>query len=152
MNRKSGFSYTQVGYIPMLIALALLFADLYFIYFVGVNVVFLILLPVFAFVGIIFSSLHVEINNTTLSLELGRLFTREILLSEIAAYENNPVKLYTVWGVNILAHGTIFSVAGFESVKITMNNGREYVIGCPAPEEFIAALDKHKKDHVIFKD
>ncbi len=149
MNNKYSFTYTQVGYTPMLISVALLFADLYLLYFVGINIILLLLVPVFAFIGIIFSSLHVEIDNKVLRLELGRLFTKEILLSEIASYGNNPVKLYTVWGLNTLAHGTVFSVAGFESVKIIMNNGTEYVIGCPAPEKFTAALDSLKKDHVV---
>ena len=45
------------------------------------------------------------------------------------------------WGIRILTkHGTVYNVAGSKGLKITLKNGKKYVLGTQKPEELKAYL------------
>ena len=152
MEKTPGYSFSQTGYLPMLIFSAAGFIVLYFIYLVGFNFLFLLLFLLFVAAAVAFSRLEVKLTETKLEIILGRIIHRELKLIEVASVEVNPDKLYSIWGAWPIAGGWVYSVEGFSSASIYLKNGSKLILGCNDPQTLVEKIKIVNKNKFFIKN
>jgi len=91
---------------------------------------------------LMFHSLTVEIARGYLRLKFGLgLIRKSFRIKEIEHAEPIRTRWWYGWGIRLTPHGWLFSVSGFDAVKITLRNGRHYAIGTDEPDKLIAAIE-----------
>jgi len=100
------------------------------------------LITALMFAGLLlFHSLTVEIARGYLRLKFGiGLIRRSFRVKEIENVEPIRTRWWYGWGIRLTPHGWLFSVSGFDAVKITLRNGRHYAIGTDEPDKLVAAI------------
>ena len=91
---------------------------------------------------LLFHCLTVEIARGYLRLKFGvGLIRKSFRIKEIENAEPIRTRWWYGWGIRLTPHGWLFSVSGFDAVKITLRNGRRYAIGTDEPDKLIAAIE-----------
>ena len=90
---------------------------------------------------LLFHSMTVEVDGQTLRFWFGPgLLRREISVTDI----ENAEKKYTPWfwgyGYRGVPDGWLYRVSGFETVLITLKNGKKFRLGTDEPDALIKAL------------
>jgi hypothetical protein len=94
----------------------------------------------------LFYSLTITGTVDTLELKFGvGLVRKKFRLSEIMTAQPHKTRWWDGWGVHPTTQGLLFNVSGFDAVKITMNNGRHYIIGTNDPGSLLLFIQSHRK-------
>lgn len=103
--------------------------------------IFVIILSGVLLVGILFGSLTVTVDDSSVQCWFGPgWFRRQFALAEIA--EVVPVKnpWFYGWGIRYTGNGWLFNVSGFDAVEITFTSGKQVRIGTDQPQKLAAAI------------
>lgn len=94
-----------------------------------------------ALVGLVFSSLTVEVTPDFLGWHFGLGFWKKTLTrTEIAGAEAVKTKWWYGWGIRITPKGWLYNVSGFDAVAVTDREGKTRLIGTDEPNRLVAAL------------
>ncbi|MGD8627997.1 MAG: hypothetical protein PVH52_02860 [bacterium] len=94
----------------------------------------------------LFYSLTVTGTAETLELKFGvGLVRKKFKLAEIMTAQPHRTKWWDGWGIHYTTQGLLFNVSGFDAVKITMKNGRRYIIGTNDPGGLLLFIQSHRK-------
>lgn len=130
----------------------LLILELYLVYMIGFNFLFLIVALVLVVILFTFSNMTVTVNEQSLSVYMGMgLITKKIRMVDIKSFGKHKKLLYNVWGIKRLKNGWIFSIEGFESVKVEMKNNQVVVIGTENPEKLLREIERFNTNKVTYQ-
>jgi hypothetical protein len=94
-----------------------------------------------AVIGILFSTLTVEVRDGDLRFRFGPgPVGRRWPLADIAKVEVVKNRWYWGWGIRLTPFGWLYNVSGLHAVQITLRSGRRYRIGSDEPEALRAAI------------
>jgi hypothetical protein len=94
-----------------------------------------------ALVGLLFSTLTVEVDPREVRIRFtGGLVRRRIALTEL--YSHRPVRntWRHGWGIHMIPGGWIWNVSGFDAVELVLTDGRTLRVGTDEPEALSRAL------------
>lgn len=139
MNGRA-YRHTQVGYLTLIVVLG-----------VAVGIVAIpqraprpITIGVAALIviiGVLFSSLTVEVDDGELRLHFGLGFWRkEVPLAEVAAVNATTSSWWEGWGIRITPRGMLYNVSGMGAVEIQLRSGQRFRIGTDEPEVLAEAV------------
>ena len=70
-------------------------------------------------------------------------------ISHLELIKYNPITDYGGWGIRMSFKETAYSVKGRNGLRLTLRNGRKYMIGTQKPGELAAALDRLSVEYKI---
>ncbi len=146
------YKHTQIGYLMLVITLAVLALFVWVHITVAVEppsidsgsnflvtaVMALILLIIGSFV-----TLATSIDEKFLQIKFGYgIFAKKFPLNQIASVQSVKNHWYYGWGVKVWfwPYMWVYGVSGFDAVEIILRNGKIYRIGTDAPNELEAAI------------
>ena len=89
----------------------------------------------------LFSSLTVSVSREQISLRFGvGLIRRRFRIGDIRHVGIIRNRWWYGWGVRFTPHGWLYSVSGFDAVRIVLTNGRTYNVGTDEPTELLTAI------------
>ena len=89
----------------------------------------------------LFSSLTVSVSREQISLRFGvGLIRRRFRIGDIRHVGIIRNRWWSGWGVRFTPHGWLYSVSGFDAVRIVLTNGRTYNVGTDEPTELLTAI------------
>ena len=90
---------------------------------------------------LLFHSMTIEVEGQTLRFWFGLgLLKRKIPVTEIENAERKHTPWYWGYGFRGVPDGWLYRVSGFETVLITLANGRKFRLGTDEPDALIKAL------------
>jgi hypothetical protein len=96
-----------------------------------------------AIVAVLFGSLTVTIDTSTLTWHFGPGFWKKRLaLSDIATVEAVRNPWWYGWGIHLTPRGWLYNVSGSEAMEITLTSGRTLRIGTDEPGKLVQALEQ----------
>lgn len=135
------YRHRQIGYLTVVLVIALCILIALIMYIEGLNWVALAVLAILAVSLVFFSSLTVVIDQDTLEIRFGAGIVRKrFRLSDIESCGRVRNPWYYGWGIRSIPHGWLFSVSGLDAVEIVMKTGKTYRIGTDEPEALEAAI------------
>jgi len=82
----------------------------------------------------------------TLEMRFGvGLVRKKFRLSEIVTAQPHRTAWWDGWGIHGTTQGLLFNVSGFDAVKITMTNGKRYIIGTNDPGGLLIFIQSHRR-------
>ena len=94
----------------------------------------------------LFYSLTVTGTADTLELKFGvGLIRKKFKLSEVMTAQPHRTQWWDGWGIHYTSRGLLFNVSGFDAIKLTMTNGRRYIIGTNDPGRLLIFIQDHRK-------
>jgi hypothetical protein len=133
------YRHTQTGFLTLLIILC---AAAFVIWTgrAGDRSVF-IPLVVLLFIGLIFSSLTVEVDQKGVRFWFGPgVFRQSISFSEIASFSVVQNPWYWGWGIRFIRGGRLYNVSGRDAVELSLRSGRRVRIGTDEPDALYRAI------------
>lgn len=96
----------------------------------------------------LFYGLTVIGTQETLEVRFGiGLIRKRFRLSEILTAQPYRTSLWQGWGIRTSGDGLILNVSGYEAVRITMTDGKRYIIGTDEPIRLLRFLEQYgRKD------
>ena len=81
----------------------------------------------------------------TLELRFGiGIIRKRFKLHEILTAQPHHTTLWTGWGIRHTSDGLLFNVSGFDAVKLTMADGKRYIIGTDEPDRLLRFIHSHR--------
>ncbi len=106
----------------------------------------LMLLVVAAILGVsalLFSSLTIELSNSSLSWRFGPgLLRKRVATAEITSAVVTRTSVLDGWGVHRTRNGWLYNVSGFGAVQVTLRSGKTFLLGSDEPEQLCSALQR----------
>ena len=134
------YRHTQIGYLTLIVILVAalgIFASLPD----QVRPVALGIAGLLVIIGVLFSSLTVEVADGELRFHFGPGFWRKrIALSDVAAATPTQSSWWEGWGIRFTPRGMLYNVSGTNAVEITLRSGKRFRIGTDEPEALVQAL------------
>jgi hypothetical protein len=97
----------------------------------------------FVAVMAIFSSLHVEVDQTTVVANfVGGVLRRRIPLDDIEGAEVVNIPWHRGWGMRRTRHGWLYNVWGRRAVELKLTDGSTFTIGSDQPEALLTAIEQ----------
>lgn len=91
--------------------------------------------------GLVFSSLTIEIDTDTLSWSFGwGVWTKRIPLGEIASVVPVRNPWWYGFGIHRTPRGWLYNVSGLEAVEISLRSGRKLRLGTDEPAKLASEL------------
>ena len=91
--------------------------------------------------GVLFSSLTIEVADGELRSHFGPGFWRKRwVITDIASAELVPIRSWEGWGIRFTTRGMLYDVAGTKSVELRLRSGTRFRLGTDEPERLLAAL------------
>lgn len=149
----TSYKHTQVGYLMIVISLAVLalFAWVYSMALAevpsvdsGPNLLVSTVMVLILLILVSFITLTVAIDERFVRIRFGYgIFSKKFLLDDIVSAKAVKNHWYFGWGVRFWfwPRMTIYNISGFDAVEITMRNGKIYRIGTDEPKELERALN-----------
>lgn len=82
----------------------------------------------------------------TLEIRFGvGLIRKKFKLSEVMTAQPHRTQWWNGWGIHGTMNGLLFNVSGFDAVKLTMTNGRRYIIGTNDPGRLLIFIQDHRR-------
>jgi hypothetical protein len=98
---------------------------------------------ILAAVAVLFNSLTVTIDTSTLTWHFGPSISKKRLaLADITAVEAVKNPWWYGWGVHLTPHGWLYNISGSEAVEITLASGRTLRIGTDEPVRLAQILEQ----------
>ena len=92
----------------------------------------------------LFYSLTVIGTEQTLELRFGiGIVRKKFKLGEIMTAEPHRTHWWNGWGVRPTSAGLLFNVSGYDAVKLTLTNGKRYIIGTDEPDRLLRFIQSH---------
>lgn len=102
---------------------------------------FLLLILVFGGLGIVFSSLTIEIRDGALRSHFGaKVPAKTVELCDIQSVEVVTNRWIHGWGVRYTSKGSIYNIAGYDAVEIRLKTGGQFRLGTDEPERLREAI------------
>jgi hypothetical protein len=90
---------------------------------------------------VLFYKLRITIEAQTLCASFGvGIIRKRVPLAEIAACEPIRIRWWYGWGIHLTPYGWLYNVSGFDTVAITLRDGRKFALGTD---------DSHRLEHAI---
>lgn len=100
-----------------------------------------LLAAVLGICAILFSSLTIELSESSLSWQFGPgLLRKQVATSVIKNAIVTKTRLVNGWGVHFTSRGWLYNVSGFDAVQVTLKSGKTFLLGTDEPEQLCAAL------------
>lgn len=97
----------------------------------------------FLVVFMLFSSLTIEIDHSSLAWRFGPgLIRKEIPLADIAAADIIRTRFLDGIGIHFTKHGWLYSVSGRDAVVVTLKNGSRFALGSNDPVGLWEGIEK----------
>jgi hypothetical protein len=91
----------------------------------------------------LFYGLTVIGTRETLEIRFGiGIIRKRFNLSDIATAESYRTAFWDGWGIRYYSGGWIYNVSGFDAVRLTMTDGKHYIIGTDEPRKLLGFLEK----------
>jgi hypothetical protein len=105
------------------------------------NWIAVLIYGIFLVVGILFSTLTVEVEQSRIRCWFGPgLIRKQFPLSDIVDAKAVRNRWFYGWGIRLTPHGWLFNVSGLDAVEITLNSGTRFRIGTDQPRELETAI------------
>ena len=102
---------------------------------------FLLLILTYLFYGLTVIGTH-----ETLEIRFGiGIIRKRFNLREIVTAEPYRTRFRDGWGIRYCSGGWLYNVSGFDAVRLTMTDGKHYVIGTDEPSKLIGFLQKRDR-------
>ena len=89
----------------------------------------------------LFSNLTVSVTREQISLRFGvGLIRRRFRIGDIHHVSIIRNRWWYGWGVRFTPHGWLYSVSGFDAVRIVLTSGRPYNVGTDEPTDLLTAI------------
>ncbi len=146
------YKHTQIGYLMLVVTLAVLalFAWMYITaraeppsYYSGTNFLVTAIMVFILFLLASFTTLTASIDENYLRIKFGYgIFARKFALNQIVSVQAVKNRWYYGWGIRLWLWPKmwIYNVSGFDTVEITMKNGKVYRIGTDVSSELEIAM------------
>jgi len=135
------YRHTQVGTV-ILAGLSLVLVIVLFVYSqAGAHPVTYIVGGVLVAMGVMFSSLTVEVTLEEVKIRFGAGPVRKSFpAAEIRSARQVRNHWAYGWGIRLTPHGWLFNVTGLDAVELEMADGKRYRIGTDQPVELLNAI------------
>jgi len=91
--------------------------------------------------GVLFSSLTIEVADGELRSHFGPGFWRKRWpLADVAGAEPAPIRAWEGWGIRFTPQGMLYDVSGTKSVEVHLRSGTSFRLGSDEPERLLAAI------------
>jgi hypothetical protein len=137
------YKHTQIGYLILSILAILLILLSSIMIISELYITFLIIIVLFTFILISFSTLKVTIDKNILQIKFGYgIFKKNFLIKDIESVRTKKNHWYYGWGIRLWLWPKmwIFNISGFNAVEMKMKNGGLYRIGTDEPKKLEAAI------------
>jgi hypothetical protein len=138
------YSHTQTGKLlrfATLLPIPFLFGAAVFAHNTRVVAVIGPLMVILAIIGLIFSSLRIEVDANTLTWSFGLgVWTKQIALEEIASVVPARNHWWYGFGIHRTPRGWLYNVSGLDAVEICLRDGRTLRLGTDEPGKLVSAL------------
>lgn len=102
-----------------------------------------LLAAVLGICAILFSSLMIELSESSLSWQFGPgLLRKQVATAEITNAVVTQTRLIHGWGVHLTRNGWLYNVSGFGAVQVTLKSGKTFLLGSDKPEQLCSALQR----------
>ena len=139
------YRHTQTGWAIIILADIAAAVALYFAITTGdpgAIAGFLILMTI----TVLFSSLTIIGTHELLEIRFGiGLIRKRFRLSDILTAQAYRTSFWQGWGIRYCADGLLFNVSGYDAVRITMTNGKQYLIGTDEPRKLLNFLERSRR-------
>ncbi len=106
-------------------------------------VTLLVVAAILAVCALLFSSLTIELSDSSLSWWFGPGFLRkQVATAEITSAVVTKTRLIHGWGVHLARNGWLYNVSGFGAVQVILKSGKIFLLGSDEPEQLCAALKR----------
>jgi hypothetical protein len=138
---SQSYQHTQVGYVTIISIGAAAVACVAGAALASWDPVMLGAGALVAVIGVLFSTLTVEVGDGALRFRFGPgPVGRRWHLSDIRHVDVVRNRWYWGWGIRLTPTGWLYNVSGLDAVQITLRSGRRYRIGTDEPEALRAAI------------
>jgi hypothetical protein len=94
----------------------------------------------------LFYCLTVTGTEETLEIKFGiGIVRKKFRLSEVLTTQPHRTSWWNGWGIHYTGDGLLFNVSGFDAVKLTMTNGKRYIIGTDEPHRLLNFIQAHRR-------
>lgn len=98
---------------------------------------------ILAVCAFLFSSLTIELSESSLSWRFGPgLLRKEVASAEISNAVVTKTRVIHGWGVHLTRNGWLYNVSGFGAVRVTLRSGKTFLLGSDEPEQLYSALKR----------
>jgi hypothetical protein len=135
------YRHTQIGYLTLIVILV---AALGIVVSLpnDVRPVTIGVAGLLVIIGLLFSTLTVEVSDGELSFHFGPGFWRKTTpLSEVAAATVTQSSWWEGWGIRFTLRGMLYNVSGTDAVEIALRSGRRFRIGTDEPKALVQAIE-----------
>lgn len=92
----------------------------------------------------LFYRLKVTIDGETLCASFGiGVIRKKVRLAEIVGCEPIRIRWWYGWGIHLTPCGWLYNVSGFDSVVITLRDGRKFAFGTDDPHGLVDAIRRY---------
>ena len=92
----------------------------------------------------LFYRLKVTIDGETLCASFGiGVIRKRVRLAEIVGCEPIRIRWWYGWGIHLTPCGWLYNVSGFDSVVITLRDGRKFAFGTDDPHGLVDAIRRY---------
>jgi len=137
----STYRHTQIGVVTVISILAALAVITWIGFRGGWSPLLLFALATTFGVGILFSSLTIEVGDSAFDCRFGLgLIRQRIALQDIRGVEAVRNPWYYGWGIHYTPRGWLYNVSGLDAIELTLASGKVFRVGTDEPGELTAAL------------
>lgn len=137
------YKHTQIGYLIIIISLAVVLLFGIILTRAGFNFMAFVLMAFIVFLLASFTSLNVIIDENYLRIKFGYgIFRKTFDLKEIISARTVKNHWYYGWGIRVWfwPYMLIYNISGFDAVEIKMKDDKTYRIGTDEPKNLEYAI------------
>ena len=98
---------------------------------------------ILAVCAFLFSSLTIELSESSLSWRFGPgLLRKQVASAEISNAVVTKTRVIHGWGVHLTRNGWLYNVSGFGAVQVSLRSGKTFLLGSDEPEQLCLALQR----------
>ena len=93
---------------------------------------------------VLFYRLRITIDGENLCASFGiGVIRKRVRLAEIVGSEPIRIRWWYGWGIHLTPSGWLYNVSGFDSVAITLRDGRKFAFGTDDPHGLVDAIRRY---------
>jgi hypothetical protein len=131
------YRHTQIAWAIIIPADIAALVALYFVIAAREPAAIMALLPLLA-LSSLFYGLTVIGTQETIEIRFGiGAIRKRLKLKDILTAEPYRTSFWHGWGIRYCEGAVLFNVSGYDAVRLTMANGKQYIIGTDEPSKFL---------------